>query len=446
MITAIPAFAPGKMLSADKVSMLILVAGLLAIVLGVLATRPKLGVLAWFAVICFIPCWIEVTVKVSFSAAMVMAILLVLVLLPARPSYISVADWIMGGLFIAGLAPIAVHASTKTAAFDVLTQWLTGYLVGRTIAVRVGIDWIYRCVAVFFGIVAVLGLMEFATSWNPFLMLKMNNAAYLEWSPQQIRGGMLRVDGAFGQSIAFGASLALAIPLVLAAKIPWRHRMTIVTLILATEVVTFSRTGMMSAALAIGFSLLGRNDMTARLRALVVTATSLIVVIAVPLLLNTYADAGTEATGSADYRLRLTELIPDISTLGLSSVAHVAPDGTLFFGQFRSIDSEVILMGLTYGLLAVAIALALLLVGIYLVFTRQAAPATIAVVAQIPNLLTVALITQYQIFFWFMVGLAVYSQAARLMSDPSRGRHDKGIRQLQPAHMTYARSDTGEDL
>lgn len=93
-----------------------------------------------------------------------------------------------------------------------------------------------------------------------------------------------------------------------------------------------------------------------------------------------------------------------------------------------------------------AIALALLLVGIYLVFTRQAAPATIAVVAQIPNLLTVALITQYQIFFWFMVGLAVYSQAARLMSDPSRGRHDKGIRQLQPAHMTYARSDTGEDL
>lgn len=176
-------------------------------------------------------------------------------------------------------------------------------------------------------------------------MLKMNNAAYLEWSPQQIRGGMLRVDGAFGQSIAFGASLALAIPLVLAAKIPWRHRMTIVTLILATEVVTFSRTGMMSAALAIGFSLLGRNDMTARLRALVVTATSLIVVIAVPLLLNTYADAGTEATGSADYRLRLTELIPDISTLGLSSVAHVAPDGTLFFGQFRSIDSEVILMG-----------------------------------------------------------------------------------------------------
>ena len=49
-------------------------------------------------------------------------------------------------------------------------------------------------------------------------------------------------------------------------------------------------------------------------------------------------------------------------------------------------------------------------VAILLVLTGRGSAATIAVVAQIPAFATVALITQYSIFVWFIIGLAVTSQ------------------------------------
>ena len=48
-----------------------------------------------------------------------------------------------------------------------------------------------------------------------------------------------------------------------------------------------------------------------------------------------------------------------------------------------------------------------------LVLARQATAPTIAVVAQIPAFVTVALITQYAVMVWFMIGLALSAQAAR---------------------------------
>ena len=81
-----------------------------------------------------------------------------------------------------------------------------------------------------------------------------------------------------------------------------------------------------------------------------------------------------------------------------------------------------------------------------LVLRGKATAATIAVVAQIPAFATVALITQYAIFAWFVIGVAATSQ---LMA-PARGRRRAGGTvgaSLAPArrHRTDSSTDDGSD-
>ena len=53
-----------------------------------------------------------------------------------------------------------------------------------------------------------------------------------------------------------------------------------------------------------------------------------------------------------------------------------------------------------------------IVVAIILVLRGKAQPATIAIVAQVPALATVALITQYSIMLWIVIGFAATSQLA----------------------------------
>ena len=68
-------------------------------------------------------------------------------------------------------------------------------------------------------------------------------------------------------------------------------------------------------------------------------------------------------------------------------------------------------MGLTYGWVPLACVLAMLLAGVGCLLTGRATAPTIALLAQVPAFATVALITQYSTFTWFVAGLAVFSQA-----------------------------------
>jgi hypothetical protein len=86
---------------------------------------------------------------------------------------------------------------------------------------------------------------------------------------------------------------------------------------------------------------------------------------------------------------------------------------------------------MTLGLVLVLLILA---VG-WCLLGRASAP-TIAIVAQLPALSTVALITQYHVFFWFTLGLAVGAEAARLSTSmpqvPESQPHDLGLRGQTP--------------
>jgi hypothetical protein len=57
------------------------------------------------------------------------------------------------------------------------------------------------------------------------------------------------------------------------------------------------------------------------------------------------------------------------------------------------------------------IGLALLLLAAVVVIAGRASPGLIAIVGQAPALTSVALITQYNIYFWFIAGLGVAALA-----------------------------------
>ncbi len=404
--------------SADKYPMLIFLAGGAACTWLVLRSAPKLIAVLFLATICFVPIWFGANFIIYFSPITIVGLVVLAAILPALPHRIGPGDYAVAALIVAGLLPVLVGGATKQTVTDVAFQWLLPLSVGRLILIKVPLDWLYRCVAALFGVVSLLAIAEFLSGFNAFIHLARPNLLYHVWGTLQARGGIIRAEGAFGHSIALGSSVAMAIPLTLASSLRPRTKTILVGLMVGAAIVSFSRTGMIGAILGILCSVLFlRDGLTSRMRAFVVVTTAALAAIVIPYIGAVFTLAGSEATGSADFRGRLTSLIPNITVLGVSPVVHRTATGELYVGDFKSVDNALILLGLTYGWVAVALVVILLLGAIVVVVSGRATAPTISIVAQIPAFATVALITQYGPFVWFMVGLALYTQAERLRGD-----------------------------
>lgn len=398
--------------SADRYVLMVLGAGMVASAWLVLRKTPRLTAVLWISAICFVPVWLGMSFVVYFPPATIVGLVVIVAALPVMPRLLGPADYGMAFLLLACLLPIATGGSTKSSVFDVVLQWGLALVLGRVIPLRVSLDWVYRCLAWLFTLVSSLAIIEFVTHWNPFVQLSRPNALFLAWSPLQERGGIVRAEGAFGHSIALGSSVAMMIPTTLASSLRPRTKSAMVALMVGCTVVTFSRTAMIGAVLGVVMSVIFlREGLSARVRGAVVVASVTLAAFAIPFVASTFAAAGTEATGSADYRGRLISLVPDMSIVGFSPAAHRSATGELYIGNFQSIDSSLILFGLTYGWLALVFALVLLAGAVVMILARRASAPVLSVVAQIPALATVALITQYAVVFWFVVGLALYAQA-----------------------------------
>jgi hypothetical protein len=413
---------------------LILAAGVVLLLAMYLGGHPAVFVVLWLLGVCFVPWWVGTKVQSFLPLAAILSLLGLLCLAPQVPRRITLPDIGILTFFVACLLPAAIGGSIKSGTFGAAVIWFPAYLVGRRLPARIDLRRIYGYVALFFTVVSVLAIVEFLFSWNPFIDVHFGSASsYATWGTLQTRGGVLRAEGAFGHSIALGASLAVAIPLTLASRLRLSVRVVAVALMLAASVVTFSRTGMLCAVLGIlGSIAFLTTEITRRLRVALGSVVCVMSLFLVPLINSTFSAAGSEATRSASYRDQLTSVLSHLNVVGLSDEARRLPDGTLYFGSFRSIDSQLVLTGLTYGAFALTVACVALLAGCLTVLRRRAAAPTIAVVCQIPALATVALITQYAVFFWFAVGLAVAAQSAR--TEAMQGAHFRASGEVPTPH------------
>lgn len=407
----------------------------LAAVLGVallglvlLRGRPKYAAVIWLATVCFVPVWEGVTIRVYLLPSIVAASYVLVTLLPVRVRAISMADVAIAFFLLVGLSPLLVGGSSGPYLAVLLSQWLVAFSLGRILPLKVDVRWLYGLVAVMFSGVAVLALLEYLTQRNLFIGLRADNRLFDTWSSILSRGGVARVEGAFGHPIALGVCLAMSIPLIFASRFRTWIRMLMAAAVALAIVPTFSRSAMVCGGLAIAIALVFvREGMSAKARTLSLVALGGVALAAVPLVVSTFVEAGAEASRSAGYRSNLLSLVPKMSIIGFSTSASRNANGELFFANYRSIDSAGILLGLTFGWLALLVAACLVVGALVKVVLGRADAATAAVVAAVPALATVAFITQYGMFFWFLAGMAVCAQAQR------RAAPNRVIGQIAPS-------------
>jgi hypothetical protein len=387
----------------------------------VLRTAPRVTFAIWVAVLFFVPVWVGASAGYFFSAITAVTLL-------------CVASGSLNGLQWTSIDTVVVlFALIISVSFELggielghllvaLIDWMIPYLWGRMVLAKIGIDYITSAIATVTVIAAVLGLLEFASGVNIFVLMHWNNNAYTLWAPLQSRGGFLRVEGAFGHSIALGAALSIGSVFVLSAR--WHLAVRIVSLAVigGAIVATLSRIGMVSFVVGIVLSVafLGRI-LAPRVRALIASLAIAGALAAIPFVSDVFTNAGTEAQNSALYRLDLLSLLSQMSPVGVSPGYNVLPNGQVYIGDFQSIDSELLLLGLELGYIPLALVIIALVSAIVLVFKTRANMALVAFVAQIPTLATVALITQLPYLLWFVAGLGVssYIVESRFASGPA---------------------------
>ena len=372
----------------------------------VMKLNPRLGFALWVASVCFLPTGVGLKLGPFWPATTLVTIALILALLPRSTWKWQLMDGVVGIMSLALASGWIVHSFSTSTVFEVVTQWFFAYALGRIVGAYFDVTWTYSVLTAFFVIVAILALIEFQTGWNPF-------APYSSpvWASLQVRGGHLRSEGAFGHSIALGTSLALAVPFAFASAYRTPVKIIAIVLIIAASVTTISRIGIACSLLAALLAVLFlRNRLSVMVRVSLVSALSVAALIATPLLQSIFATAGTEASGSADYRDRLTALVPAMEMFGSSQTFTTDAYGRVAYGGFRSIDSALILTGLRLGVIFVVVVVVLLLIAAVVTLLGKATAPTIAIAAQIPAVATVALITQYSTFIWFVGGLAVTAQ------------------------------------
>lgn len=408
-----------------KLLTLILVAANLGLALWLVFRRDARWAMAlWTVVLFFTPVYLSFSVQ-GITLTVLDAVMIVAFAATAPSARLrwSVIDTLVAGAFVCILVGLMFGAVPGHVQYAMLS-WLLPYAWGRVVVSRVGIDWVASCVGVAATAAALLAIIEFLTDTNLFVLLPGVDGAM--WTGLQYRGGLLRAEGAFGHSISLGSSLAMSAAFLLATRwrVTWK---AIAFAVVATgTVMTFSRIGLVGIVLVAAFSVLflGRYIRSTH-RAAIFTVTTIALLTALPMVTNVFDDAGEEAAGSAEYRADLIPLIGKMAWIGASPAREVSAYGVDYYAGYRSIDSALILTGLRHGLVPLLIFVVALVVCAWVVFTGRGSPAAVAVLSQVPALATVALITQYANFFWFVAGVAVASYRLEQRRPMQRQQHEK---------------------
>ena len=396
------------------------VLGVLAVIAaGVVAfirRWPLVGITTFLLVIAFVPVWVIVPTPFTspYVASGIAGLVAVALALRSVTFRWTFADLLATFLLITATGPVLFGLVPFSAALNVLIIWCTAYVVGRLVLLHVDASLLYALIAVIFGLVGFLALIEFFTGWHGLSGWGPTNGARVIWGTIQERAGLSRAEGAFGHSIALGSTLAMTAVLALQARLPKFARLALIALMVGGIGVTLSRGSLVCLGLGLALALLFVPEKRVReLRPAMSVMSIAALILLAPLVLGVFAEAGTEASGSAAYRGDLISLLNVVEVVGRSSAIQVTPQGTTYIGGFRSIDNQLLIFGLNFGWLMICVVITLMVVAAIGLVSGRASTPCAAMVAQAPALATVALITQYAVFFWFVLGLVMGAEQLR---------------------------------
>jgi hypothetical protein len=255
-------------------------------------------------------------------------------------------------------------------------------------------------------IVALIAVWEGFTGHNPVVEAGTNTFSsgghyVTTWNVPDVRGGHLRALSTFGHPIALGMFLLIPLAFALARGGTWH--LAAAGVILIAVALTFSR-GAWVGCLVVVVLLAGRGR-----GRIVAVATTLIAAAGfvgpVHRLLVESSSATTQVGQTADYRVGLLEH----AIQGVSLLGHPFTDLQSAIPNFVDITSLIAGTAVETGLLGlIELALVACLAIVALVDARRRGDqdyraATAALTAQLIGLTSVALITNYQFFFWALL-------------------------------------------
>ena len=371
----------------------------------------------WFAActtivaVAMVPVWYGTSLGPFFvDAHMVLAIVSIIGMAISRPMPVrfTLVDVLVVGLFGTVLLIQLLGMTSLNQVYGVFL-WVVPYVFGRMVLDRWQPQQVFTVIAIAFSIVAVAALFEAIGGTNIWVeTTPFSNSKFIQWSGQQVRADSVRPEAAFGHPIALGISLAAASILTLGSSLRIQFRLSLTALMAIAAFTTLSRGAMITCALGmllmivIPRSRLRRGTRVGLLMVLTAAAGVYFAYFS-----EVLVDSGDEGADSASYRGWILALIPTLQPLGYASSYWRSSDGVNTYGEFRSIDNALLILGLAVGwvpLLILAIALVLTAFG---AVSRYSGPAQIAFAALIPSLFGVALITQYSFVFWMVAGFAV---------------------------------------
>jgi len=384
------------------------------VALFVFRASPRITFVAWTLVLFFVPIWVGVSAGFFWSALTLITLAAIVANL-AELRLVPV-DGLVAAFALLVLALQVLSLASLSASVIAILQWIVPYAWGRIVLARLPAAFLTRTIAAVATAAAVLALVEVATGVNAFVLIP-GSGAVDEWSQLQSRASFVRVEGAFGHSIALGASLAMSCSFIIAAR--WRTPVMLLSLlaVVGAVVATFSRIGLVTTGLTIALSVMLLHGVSRGAKWMLAAAGAAAVAVILPFVESVFSAAGDEAGGSAEYRSGLLSLLSLVRPLGAAADwSGLAVDGVYLGAYAESVDNALLLIALRFGWLP-----AMLVAGVFIAIAiatlkRPANPASVAVVCQIPALFAVALITQFGMLVWFLAGLA----AAWRATEPQR--------------------------
>jgi hypothetical protein len=449
--------ALGGVLGIALVAKPIVVAGLLALVIGLLGvgvaiTRPALAFGGLVAIMALIPTYASPSVGPILlvpAAAACWFVGIVLIWRNAltegvlfRPNYVDAAFW----LFVATMT-VSVSFSARASTTDwvhLMFLWVGPYLAARTLLPKVESP--VKVTAIAFAAVAValapIAISESLGGSNPFYNLNFNSAEFTLWATQVERFGSVRAVTSFGHPIAYSMFLAVSALLSIAMGInseeakPRAAWYAAAIVAIGTMALALSRTGWLMVVVGIVLLTLFAVRGPTRKRLFTLFAIVIVAVLIASILLPNELSVlpGFGHTQESNYQtsglyreaLLHRALEPGVLGLWGNPTNKVTP--AVNFGT--ATDNAYIILADTWGLIPT---FALFGVGISLLVVAGAsrklkgelsAVLPIAAFTCMVAIFFVAFITQQQVMIWLLVGAA--GGVAELVAvGRRRGREDQ---------------------
>lgn len=383
--------------------------------LFVLAFRwPQVGVSLWLVITCFVPAWTLISAAGINAGVSLVGVPILAGLVLSRRCRAPGWHWV-DLVLIAGTLMTAIffftYAQQSFLATNVVFALALPYFLGR-----LGHEFLARALVPVLLVGALWGLTEFASGLHVFQTWQ---PAVSETGPAvQERAGLSRSEASFGHAIAFGATMAMAIPLAARSRFPVASQL----LFTAAALVSLSRGPLIATAFAFALLVYGRGLGRSRSRSMVLLGGALVGLYLIMSFLYSGTGQSDVVTSSAQRDLQISRALGTLNLLGPA-------DGTVFnaAGQYVTngiavIDSAPLRLSLDFGILVAAMLLwPLVYVAARAILTRSSVAPALAVCTQMPIILVTSFIMQWQSLLYLMAGMAL-SQLVQHRTDPLRSR------------------------